>query len=182
MTTDTSELEAAFIRLMDWIKDGGYTESAAGEIMPFRWRRAGWIADQMSASPEGPFASIHGPGFVAYLRPRQTGVAHMGRIDLRGGASPERLLELGRTPGPGVVSPASDRAPTVKTIRVRILVAVNHDGEWSAVGGSYCDGKKAKEYVYLDEMKEGEHYYYWVEADIPVPNNEIEGVLAGKVE
>lgn len=69
----------------------------------------------------------------------------------------------------------------IRTVRVRIAVAIDASGAWSACGGTHCTGDEdAREWLYLEDLKEGEHYY-WVEADVPVPSNEIEGTLAGEI-
>lgn len=68
-----------------------------------------------------------------------------------------------------------------KTVRARIALAVNSLGQWTACGGSHCEGDKAKEWLFLDEMESGEHYY-WVEVAVPVPNNEIKGTLVAEVQ
>jgi len=71
----------------------------------------------------------------------------------------------------------------MKTVRVRIAVAVQADGEWSSAGWS---GRE--EDVYLQQVAgenfEGEQpvQWVWVEADVPVPDPSPPDVtVTGKV-
>ena len=68
---------------------------------------------------------------------------------------------------------------TQRTTRVRILVAVDPAGNWSAFGAIGYDEADDARNIYIDDLKEGERYY-WVEADVPVP--EIETVAGRVVE
>ena len=68
---------------------------------------------------------------------------------------------------------------TPRTTRVRILVAVDPAGNWSGFGMPGDDYVSAKRNIYIDDLEEGERYY-WVEADVPVP--EIETVTGRVVE
>lgn len=67
----------------------------------------------------------------------------------------------------------------MKTVKVRIAVAVNADGNWNSSGW-----KKAKDSDAMDLAQEGLQEIsscekvYWVEADIPIPEPEI---VQGKV-
>ncbi len=55
-----------------------------------------------------------------------------------------------------------------KTVRVRIAVAVDQDGDWAASGHSgNKDPNMPFEWI-LDDIAPGESRYY-VEADLPVP-------------
>jgi len=66
--------------------------------------------------------------------------------------------------------------PNQRTVRVRILVAVDRNGKWAACGYSWSD---AKESIFIDDLEDGE-VYHWVEADVPLPAEAgpaIEGVV-----
>lgn len=59
----------------------------------------------------------------------------------------------------------------MKTVRVRIAVAVNSDGEWYAKSGS----KYEEEVMAMDAMDSinNPSITYFVEADIPVPEAQV---------
>jgi hypothetical protein len=69
-----------------------------------------------------------------------------------------------------------------RTVRVRIAVAVDHTGAWSAGGTSEyaSDDKRNRECVYLEGLQEGE-VFHWVEADVPVPVLQPETVFEGEL-
>ncbi len=62
-----------------------------------------------------------------------------------------------------------------KTVRVRIAVAVDKDGKWSACGlPSYESWDEAMD-CWVDDLAPGEAQY-WVEATLPIPAIEtVEG-------
>ncbi len=61
---------------------------------------------------------------------------------------------------------AKPKAPE-RTVRVRIAVAVDDDGDWQAFGGSGYADHKLSEYV---KARVGQqHSMHWVEAELPVP-------------
>lgn len=67
------------------------------------------------------------------------------------------------------------RQVAVKTVRVRILVAVDRNGEWSCYGSSNHDDNRARDYIFLDTLEKGERYS-WIEANVPLPDSDaIEG-------
>ena len=54
------------------------------------------------------------------------------------------------------------------TARVRVVVAVDSEGKWSAVGASHFNDDDARECCYIDDL--GTHLaYHWIEADVPIP-------------
>lgn len=59
----------------------------------------------------------------------------------------------------------------MKTVRVRIAVAVDPSGDWSASGWKTSNGPAGKEAmdIALDSVGEGEARY-WVEAELPLPS------------
>lgn len=64
---------------------------------------------------------------------------------------------------------------TQKTVKVRILVAVDSKGEWSAYGYTNNDEATNHECLWLEGM-DGREAYYWVTAEVPIPETkEIEG-------
>lgn len=55
----------------------------------------------------------------------------------------------------------------MKTIRVRIAVAVSHNGAWTAYGCSGAtDGEKMG---FAIDSTDGSEYRYWLEAALPIP-------------
>lgn len=58
------------------------------------------------------------------------------------------------------------KAALQATVRVRILVAVDKDGDWTCHG--YHDCKDAMREIFTDTLGVGERYT-WVEADVPKP-------------
>jgi hypothetical protein len=66
-----------------------------------------------------------------------------------------------------------------KTVRVRILVATDRKGQWVAGGYWKNTSDEAKEWLYIDDLEDGE-IYHWIEADVPLPAEDgptIEGVV-----
>lgn len=62
----------------------------------------------------------------------------------------------------------------VNTKRVRVLVAIDDRGEWSAFGSHHGD-KDSRDRIFIDDLHE-HTIYRWVEADVPIPTEEtIEG-------
>lgn len=60
----------------------------------------------------------------------------------------------------------------METVKVRIAVEVNSDGEWQAYGSDLLNEWPVGEYVSL----EGNVARHWVEAEIAVPASEPETV------
>lgn len=58
----------------------------------------------------------------------------------------------------------------IKTVRVRILVAVDEAGKWTSAG--YAGDTDAKDWIMLDDLGET-IAYRWVEADVPLPEVDI---------
>jgi hypothetical protein len=55
-----------------------------------------------------------------------------------------------------------------EAVRVRILVAIDDNGKWSACGYYSNDDAATRDVIFIDDI--GEHLsYHWVEADIPIP-------------
>lgn len=61
------------------------------------------------------------------------------------------------------------------TVKVRIAVAVDKNGEWSSYGGSTMTDADCREYMFLDTLEDGEQWF-WLEADLPIP--EIQTIQA----
>lgn len=60
--------------------------------------------------------------------------------------------------------------PTVsRTVRVRILVAVDKVDSWTAVGSSHIDENDARRHLNCSRSAR----YSWVEADVPLPEPEL---------
>lgn len=55
----------------------------------------------------------------------------------------------------------------METVRVRVFVAVNGCGEWLAAGGDSLSASVAKSKCAYDEDCDAG---YWIEADLPLPN------------
>lgn len=67
----------------------------------------------------------------------------------------------------------------MKTVRVRILVAVDADGGWICHGASGESDKEKRDCIFLENIKDGE-IFHWIEADVPLPAEagpEIEGIV-----
>ena len=63
----------------------------------------------------------------------------------------------------------------MKTVKVRIAVAVDPDGDWNASGWLKPDGSPAAEEamdIALGEVKESAARY-WIEAELPLPEPNI---------
>ena len=63
----------------------------------------------------------------------------------------------------------------MKTVKVRIAVAVDPYGNWNASGWLNRDGQIAEGEamsIAMDGVKEGEAKY-WVEAELPIPEPQI---------
>lgn len=62
----------------------------------------------------------------------------------------------------------AEAASARPTVRVRVLVAIDSNGKWTATGASWHTDKEVKEYAFVDDLDSGE-VYYWIEADVPLP-------------
>ena len=63
----------------------------------------------------------------------------------------------------------------MKTVKVRIAVAVDPDGNWNASGWRKPDGKPAEEEamdIAIEAVEEGEARY-WIEAELLLPEPEV---------
>ncbi len=63
----------------------------------------------------------------------------------------------------------------MKTVKVRIAVAVDPSGRWNASGWLTRDGKNAEGEamdIAIDGVNEGEAKY-WVEAELPIPEPQV---------
>ena len=66
------------------------------------------------------------------------------------------------------VNPAALARVLPATVRVRILVAIDRDGKWTALGAwSYTDDEM-KDLIFTDNLDPGE-VYHWIEANVPLP-------------
>lgn len=100
-------LEAAFLRVFAWVKDGVVEESSHDG--PYRWRREGIAATDIRQSPAGHFMGLTGFNVLAYFRPdKPPRIGHMQRIDLRSGTSPADLVAMARN----LLQNAPDIPPT----------------------------------------------------------------------
>lgn len=57
------------------------------------------------------------------------------------------------------------------TVKVRIAVAVDPDGDWNACGWSSATDKTARDLA-TETVGEGEAVY-WLEAELPVPATQV---------
>ncbi len=66
------------------------------------------------------------------------------------------------------------------SVKVRIAVAVDNDGDWYAVGWLDAEeGGSAKGYA-EDELAKKAAHYFWVTAELPIPEPvEVEGTVEG---
>jgi hypothetical protein len=65
----------------------------------------------------------------------------------------------------------------METIKVKIALEINSDGEWQASGSSFNEMGDWQENLVFDELLDGEHVRrMWIEAEIPVPAAEPETV------
>jgi hypothetical protein len=64
-----------------------------------------------------------------------------------------------------------------RTQRVRILVAIDDGGRWSAIGASTMPDDQCREWIVIDGLS-NHLSYYWVEAEVPLPTTPptIDGV------
>jgi hypothetical protein len=65
------------------------------------------------------------------------------------------------------------------TVRVRILVAIDRNGKWTATGASWYKDEDTRSIAFIDDLESGEAYH-WVEADVPLPTEmgpAIEGTV-----
>lgn len=61
------------------------------------------------------------------------------------------------------------------TVRVRILVAVDADGQWVSRGNVWDSDEVHKDWISTDDLKD-DFSCHWIEADVPVPaETTIEG-------
>jgi hypothetical protein len=72
---------------------------------------------------------------------------------------------------------ALDSSRHQTTVRVRVLVAIDDKGDWTAVGLSRYEEADCRDVIFTDDL--GEHLtYHWVEADVPIPAPlTIEGIV-----
>ncbi len=70
---------------------------------------------------------------------------------------------------------------TQRTVRARILVAVDTAGNYSSIGYSDTTDNALKQDIFLDAMTEDLIAYHWIEADIPVPLAPAETTVEGVV-
>lgn len=70
---------------------------------------------------------------------------------------------------------------TQRTVRARILVAVDTEGNYTSIGYSDQTDDDLKDYIILDSLNEGLIAYHWIEADIPVPVAPAETTVEGVV-
>lgn len=66
-----------------------------------------------------------------------------------------------------------------KTVRVRIAVRVETDGDWSASGFRDADGDSSAADTMWNDSKTSR--VYWVEADVPIPSETIDPPIEGEV-
>lgn len=52
-------------------------------------------------------------------------------------------------------------------VRVRIAVAVDPTGAWLAHGGDLASAEDSKKEIAFNEERDA---FYWIEADLPLPN------------
>jgi|688.fasta_scaffold76576_5 hypothetical protein len=76
---------------------------------------------------------------------------------------------------------------SVKTVRVRIAVAMSGNGEWAAYGWGDPDGNRSNDQESTDNLSElmGEYsldVIRYVEADVPVPVLIADQSIEGKVQ
>jgi hypothetical protein len=60
----------------------------------------------------------------------------------------------------------SDKHAPETTVRVRVLVAIDHTGAWVSAGHS--GDSDPKDWIMIDDLSEM-MAYRWIEADVPVP-------------
>lgn len=58
----------------------------------------------------------------------------------------------------------------MRTIKVRIAVAVDASGEWNACGGTWAKDDKVAMDIAVDPLADGEARY-WVETEIALPTS-----------
>ena len=75
---------------------------------------------------------------------------------------------------------ANEGLPAQQTVRVRIAVAVDEYGDWSAYGSNYHDDEWASQEA-VDNIREVPiRSVYFVEADLPIPVAEtVQGKVTG---
>ena len=66
----------------------------------------------------------------------------------------------------------------MKTKKVRIALAIDPCGDWAAAGGEYEDDEAMGSCV--EFLQPGEHRY-WVEVEVPIPEDLENNVLQGKL-
>lgn len=59
----------------------------------------------------------------------------------------------------------------MKTVKVRIAVAVDPEGEWNSCGWSKSDDKDCRS-IAIEGVAPGE-VLYWLEADLPLPEEHV---------
>lgn len=68
-----------------------------------------------------------------------------------------------------------------RTVRARILVAVDTEGNYTSIGYSGATDYRLKIDIFLDALHETFVAYRWIEADIPVPVAPAETTVEGVV-
>lgn len=75
----------------------------------------------------------------------------------------------------------TDRAEPKTTVRVRVLVAVDHNGEWISHGHSSSTDQSFREWTWAEDIEPNDGTaLYWIEADVPLPaerRQTIQGVV-----
>lgn len=94
-TVDIPALEAAFLRIFAWVQGG--EPNATSDDHPYRWKRGGWEATNMSTSPAGAYQAIRGADILAYYRPHRGGFGYGERVDLRTKTTPATLIAAAAT-------------------------------------------------------------------------------------
>lgn len=72
----------------------------------------------------------------------------------------------------------------MKTVKVRIAVAIDSKGNWNACGWPDQKDKGEMAGIALDSLP-GDPYevVHWVEADVPIPESlTVQGAVVGRVE
>lgn len=58
----------------------------------------------------------------------------------------------------------------MKTVKVRIAVAVDPTGTWNACGGTWAKNDREAMDICVDQLEEGEARY-WVETEVALPTS-----------
>ena len=72
---------------------------------------------------------------------------------------------------------------TEPTVRVRIAVAINADGQWGAAGWSQAeDESKLRVAMQNLNCAEDHDMLHWIEADVPIPQRQKSQTIQGEVK